>query len=75
MEQPRNLANAFAEFTAIRLEKTTNITMAGRGLALSLFNRDEKFCRERNQASKNTDYAKVAAAMSRGWSQHLQLNA
>lgn len=75
MEHPLDLQKAFVKFTDIRFEKTTNITMAGRGFALSLFNRDEKFCMARNETSKITDFAKVAEAMSRGWSQHLPLNA
>jgi len=75
MEYPFDLQRAFVKFTEIRFEKTTSITMAGRGLAMSLFNRDEGFCMTRNDASKNTDFAKVAAAMSSGWSQHLPLNA
>ena len=73
MEHPLDLHQAFVKFTDIRFEKTTNITMAGRGFALSLFNRDEKFCMARNDTSKITDFTKVAAAMSRGWSQHLPL--
>jgi hypothetical protein len=56
------------------LKKTAGITMAGRGFASSLFNRDEKFCLARNENSKNTDFAKVAAAMSLGWGRHLSLN-
>ena len=67
--------SAFVKFTEMRLEKTTGITMAGRGLAASFFHRDEKFCAARNESSKHTDFDKVAAAMSRGWSQHLPLNA
>ena len=75
MEYPFDLQKAFVKFTEIRFEKTTNITMAGRGFALSLFNMDEQFCMARNDTSKMTDFAKVAEAMSRGWSQHLPLKA
>lgn len=74
-ESPHDLQRAFVKFTEIRFEKTANIVMAARGFALSLFNRDERFCMARNENSRNTDYAKVAAAMSRGWGQHLPLNA
>lgn len=75
MEHPLDLQRAFVKFTKIRLEKTAAIVMAGRSLALSLFNLDKEFCAARNENSRNTDFAKVAAAMSRGWSQHLPLNA
>ncbi len=49
--------------------------MAARGFAASLFNRDKKFCMTRNENSRNTDFDKIAAAMSRGWEKHLPLNA
>lgn len=74
-DNPYDLQRAFVEFTEVRFEKTTGIIMAARGFATSLFNRDEKFCMARNENSRNTDFNKVAAAMSRGWSQHLPLNA
>ena len=74
-DNPHDLQQAFLKFTEIRFEKTTGIIMAARGFAASLFNRDEKFCMARNENSRNTDFTKVAAAMSRGWSQHLPLNA
>lgn len=72
-ENRHNVRRAFADFTEIRFEKTASITMAARGFASSLFNRDERFCMARNENSKNTDFTKVAAAMSRGWGQHLPL--
>jgi len=74
-DNPYDLQRAFVGFTEMRFEKTTGIIMAARGFASSLFNRDEKFCMARNESSRNTDFAKVAAAMSRGWGQHLPLNA
>lgn len=74
MEHPYDLHQAFVKFTEIRFEKTAGITMAGRNLASSLFNRDEKFCIARNENSKSTEFAKVAVAMSQGWGQHLPLN-
>ncbi|MBD3671239.1 MAG: FAD-dependent monooxygenase [Gammaproteobacteria bacterium] len=70
-----NIALAFEHFTSLRFEKTTGIIMAGRTLATSLFNPDEQFCKARNEASKQTDYTAMAAAMAHGWSQHLPLNA
>ena len=74
-DNSHNLEQAFVKFTEIRFEKTANIIMAARGFAASLFNRDKKFCMTRNENSRNTDFAKVAVAMSRGWGQHLPLHA
>jgi 2-polyprenyl-6-methoxyphenol hydroxylase-like FAD-dependent oxidoreductase len=74
-DNPHDLQKALLKFTEIRFEKTVGIIMAARGFASSLFNRDENYCTERNEKSRNTDFAKVAAAMSRGWSQHLPLYA
>ncbi|WP_230411977.1 FAD-dependent monooxygenase [Denitromonas iodatirespirans] len=73
-ENPSDLQKAFVKFTELRFEKTSGIIMAARTFASSLFSRDERFCMARNENSKNTDFAKVAAAMSGGWSQHLPLN-
>ena len=70
-DNPHDLPQAFSHFTNLRFEKTAAIINAARSFAASLFNRDAKFCVARNQNSKNTDYEKVAAAMARGWSQHL----
>lgn len=70
---PADVEAAFSAFTAIRLDKTTGVTMAGRGLASSLFSRDEAVCLARNDASKRSDFTAMAAAMARGWSQHLPL--
>ena len=72
---PGDLDRALDAFTALRFQKTAGITMAGRGLAASLFNRDEAFCRERDHASKHADFAGLAAAMADGWSRHLPLGA
>lgn len=74
-KDPHYLPRVFEKFTELRSEKTAGITMAARGFAASLFNRDERFCMARNENSRNTDFAKVAAAMARGWGQHLPLNA
>ncbi|MDE2430584.1 MAG: monooxygenase, partial [Burkholderiales bacterium] len=59
----------------LRAGKTAGITIAGRGFAASLFHRDAKFCRARNENSKKTDFVQAAAAISRVWSQHLPLRA
>ena len=72
---PGNLDQALAAFTALRFQKTAGITMAGRGLAASLFNRDEAFCRERDRASRHANFADLARAMADGWSRHLPLGA
>jgi len=74
-KHPDDIQHAFAKFTAIRFEKTAGIIMAARGFASSLFNRNEEFCAARNESSKNTDFGGVAAAMARGWGQHLPLTA
>jgi hypothetical protein len=55
------------------LPEDGGITMAGRGLAASLFNRDEAFCRERDRASRQADFAGLAMAMADGWRRHLPL--
>jgi len=73
LDESPDLAQAFARFTDIRFDKTAGIIMAARGFASSLFNKEEEFCNTRNENSKATDYKKVAAAMSRGWAQHLPL--
>jgi 2-polyprenyl-6-methoxyphenol hydroxylase-like FAD-dependent oxidoreductase len=68
---PHDVDQALAAFTSLRCQKTAGITMAGRGLAASLFNRDEAFCRERDRASKQADFAGLAMAMADGWRRHL----
>lgn len=70
-----NVSQAFTEFTQIRLEKTTGITMAGRQLASTIFNQDPEFCRKRNIASKNTHYKNVVSAMAKGWASGLPISA
>ena len=74
-ENPSDLQRVFVKFTAIRFEKTAGIIMAARGFASSLFDRNEKLCMARNEKSRNTDFAGVAASMSKGWGQHLPSNA
>jgi 2-polyprenyl-6-methoxyphenol hydroxylase-like FAD-dependent oxidoreductase len=70
---PDNLGQAFETFTALRLQKTAGITMAGRHLAATLFNRDAAFCRERDRNSRHADFDDLALAMADGWSRHLPL--
>jgi 2-polyprenyl-6-methoxyphenol hydroxylase-like FAD-dependent oxidoreductase len=72
---PGDLGQALAAFTALRFQKTAGITMAGRGLAASLFNRDEAFCRERDRTSQHAHFGDLALAMADGWSRHLPLRA
>jgi len=69
-----NYHEAFTEFTNIRRNKTTGITIGGRQLASSIFNRDEEFCRQRNIASKNTDYQNAIMGMAKGWSSGLPIS-
>jgi 2-polyprenyl-6-methoxyphenol hydroxylase-like FAD-dependent oxidoreductase len=73
--QPDDLGQALEAFTALRFQKTAGITMAGRGLAASLFNRDAAFCRERDRASRQANFAELARAMADGWSRNLPLRA
>jgi 2-polyprenyl-6-methoxyphenol hydroxylase-like FAD-dependent oxidoreductase len=70
---PGNVGQALQAFTALRFQKTAGISMAGRGLAASLFNRDETFCRERDRNSRHADFGALARAMADGWSRHLPL--
>ncbi|MFS2022231.1 FAD-dependent monooxygenase [Massilia sp. GER05] len=70
---PGDVGQALQAFTALRFQKTAGITLAGRGLAASLFNRDEAFCRERDRASRHANHADLARAMADGWSRHLPL--
>ena len=74
-EHSSNLDYAFSQFTKLRLEKTTGIINAGRGLASSIFNSDKEYCKVRNENSRNTDYLQVAKAMAKGWSRGLPINA
>lgn len=69
-----NLSQAFSQFTALRISKTTGITMGGRQLASSIFNQDIEFCKQRNIASKNTDYKNVVAGMAKGWASGLPMS-
>jgi len=68
-----NIAKAFTEFTALRKSKTSAITMGGRQLASSIFNKNTAFCKQRDLASKSTDFKKVVAGMAGGWSSGLPI--
>jgi len=74
LDQNRHdLQTAFSRFTDIRFNKTTNIIMAARGFAASLFNRDQDYCEKRNDSSKRSNFVEVAKAMSHAWAQNLPL--
>ncbi|WP_020409990.1 FAD-dependent monooxygenase [Hahella ganghwensis] len=66
-----DLTSAFEAFTSLRFDKTTNIIVAARQFASSLFHQDEAFCMARNQESKNTDFTKAAEGMARFWGTNL----
>ncbi len=65
---------AFADYTALRRDKTAGIIRAGRAFADSLFRRDEEFCRLRNRRSKEADYTATAEGMAKAWSQGLPID-
>ncbi len=62
---------AFKHFQAMRFDKTTNITMAGRNLASSLFNPNPEFCRQRNEKAMSADYSNAGKGIGELWSQNL----
>lgn len=68
-----NIQQAFHTFTSLRHQKTSNIIMAGRGLAASLFNSDEDYCQTRNYNSKHANPMDIAASMATIWGQNLPL--
>jgi len=74
-ENITDLDYAFSKFTQLRLDKTTGIIDAGRGLASSIFNSDQEFCKVRNENSKKTDYLQIAKGMAEGWSSGLPISA
>lgn len=71
LEKSETLEKAFNEFQISRFEKTTTITMAGRDLAKSLFNEDEKYCEQRNENAKKTDYGIASQNIANLWSKNL----
>lgn len=72
-ENSENTSKAFSMFTQARKEKTAGITIGGRQLASSIFNQDAEFCRQRNLASKNTNYQDVVTGMAKAWSHGLPM--
>lgn len=68
-----DVSKAFTLFTQLRASKTQGITMAGRQLASSIFNQDIAFCKQRNIASKNTNYQHTVEGMAKGWSSALPI--
>lgn len=72
-ERPRELRQAFENFKRLRMEKTSNIIIAARGFASSLFNTDERYCLARNENSKASDYNAMARGMANLWSSQLPL--
>ncbi len=70
---PSDLEQAFTAFTARRLGKTTQIAMAGRALAKSLFHTDAGFCERRDRESALADHGAAAGNMGRFWAEGLQV--
>lgn len=73
-ESPNDISKAFKLFTELRKSKTAGITFGGRQLASSIFNINEEFCKQRNIASKNTNYQNAVVGMAHGWSSGLPIN-
>jgi FAD-dependent urate hydroxylase len=72
-ENAEDFQLAFNRFTALRMQKTTGITIAGRQLASSIFNSDPDFCSQRNLIAKATNYQALVEGMARGWASGLPL--
>lgn len=66
------LGAALTAFAARRQPKTLQITVAGRGLARSLFSTDAQACAQRDRESAQADHAQAAAGMGRFWAGGLQ---
>jgi len=62
-----SVETAFKSFKALRFNKTTSITMAGRNLATSLFNTDAIYCQQRNAQAKQTDYKNASQGIAQLW--------
>jgi len=67
LKQHDDITEVFKQFTALRMAKTTGITMGARQLAQSIFNEDKNYCIQRDLTSKNTDYRAVVTGMAKGW--------
>ena len=74
-DNTNDIGKAFMLFTELRKSKTSGITMGGRQLASSIFNKDEAFCKQRNIVSKNTNYQNAVVGMANGWSSGLPISA
>jgi 2-polyprenyl-6-methoxyphenol hydroxylase-like FAD-dependent oxidoreductase len=69
-----DISKAFNQFTELRKNKTSGITMGGRQLASAIFNKDVEFCNQRNFASRNTNYQDAVVGMAKGWSSGLPIS-
>ena len=67
LAESQNTEQAFNEYNNIRLDKTTQIIMAGRQLAQAIFNEDEAFCEQRNELAKKMDYKKATENIAELW--------
>ncbi|NQZ24113.1 MAG: FAD-dependent monooxygenase [Colwellia sp.] len=72
-DNSNDIEKAFRQFTSLRIAKTSGITLGGRHLAAAIFNNDSSFCKQRNLASKSTNYNEVVAGMAKGWSNGLPI--
>lgn len=72
-QRAASLDVVFRHFTRQRLEKTRDITRAGRALARSLFETDPTACSHRDQAARALDYDQFAVNVARLWSRGLPL--
>ncbi|WP_018128623.1 FAD-dependent monooxygenase [Balneola vulgaris] len=69
-----DIPKAFTQFTALRKSKTSGMIQGGRQLASSIFNQDVEYCKNRNLASKNTNYHDTVVGMAKGWSSGLPIS-
>jgi len=68
-----NIKQAFEEYCQIRLQKTSEIIVAGRALAKNIFNRDELFCAQRNTAMKQSKPVDITQGLANFWGRGLPL--
>jgi len=73
-ENINDISKAFKLYTELRMSKTSGITMGGRQLASSIFNQDVEYCKQRNLASKNTNYKSSVVGMAKGWASGLPIS-
>lgn len=72
-DNSNDIEKVFRQFTSLRMAKTSGITMGGRHLAAAIFNNDAASCKQRNLASKSSNYNEVVAGMAKGWSNGLPI--